>query len=398
MFQIDFKSRRSVRDQIIDNFKHLIDTGLLHPMEEIPSVEEISVGLVINPNTCHKAYTELEKQGYFYFHRPSAWMVAAPNMRGKSGGFSNSIANQAHNTSVANEYYISVENLIKYLGDNLVINSLSMDVKRGSIYGLMGVNGSGKTTLIKHLAKIYQPDDGEIIIDEIPIKQISQFSIGYLPDETSFLPNYTMRKMSSFFENKHKKSWDYERYQDLLKKFRLDEDQKLDTFSSGMKKQAALVFALSAAPDLLLLDETLDGLDPFVRHYVTKEIIKDVAERQMTVFITSHNINELDGICDTIGIIDKGRVTVERDVDDLRSNIHKINVAFNPGSVTTNPYAGLNILYMEDLGGTDLLVIHGLESDIAAVIRSHNPILYNHMPMTLEEIFIYEKSEENPEE
>ena len=394
MFQIDFKSRRSVRDQIVDNFKHLINTGLLQPMEEVPNIEEISIGLVINPNTCQKAYTELENQGYFYSHKDASWMVAD-----RSTGNPPNLAAKKKNKQPRNhEYFVIIEDLTKHLGDNLVLNDLKMDIKRGSIYGLMGVNGSGKTTLIKHLAKIYQSDFGEIIIDEVPIKQVSQLSIGYLPDETAFLPHYTMRKMSSFFENKHKRNWDFERYQDLLQKFDLDEEQKLDTFSSGMKKQAALVFALSAMPDLLLLDETLDGLDPFVRHYVAREIIKDVAERQMTVFVTSHNINELDGICDTVGIIDKGQVTIERDIDDLRSNIHKINVAFAPGSVSGNPFKGLNVLYREDLGGTDLVVIHGLEAKIAASIGRFNPILYHHMPMTLEEIFVYEKSEEKPEE
>ena len=398
MFQIDFKSRRSVRDQIVDNFKHLINTGLLQPMEEVPDIEEISVGLVINPNTCQKAYAELEKQGYFYFNIDSGWIVVDQNARRQMSSLSNAYASHANIKPRNHEYYVIAENLTKYLGDSLVLNELNIDIKKGSIYGLMGVNGSGKTTLIKHLAKIYQSDYGEIFVEQTPINQVSQLSIGYLPDETSFLPNYTMRKMSSFFESKHKKNWDYERYQDLLEKFDLNEEQKLDTFSSGMKKQAALIFALSAMPDFLLLDETLDGLDPIVRHYVAREIIKDVAERQMTVFVTSHNINELDGICDTIGIIDKGHIIVERDVDDLRSNIHKINVAFSPGSITGNPYAGLNLLFKEDLGGTDLIVVHGQESSIASAIKRHKPILYNHMPMTLEEIFIYEKAEGNPEE
>jgi len=363
-------------------------------MEALPDIEEISIGLVINPNTCRKAYTELEKQGYFYFHRNSGWVVVDQNT--KEQNLSNFIVNQTNKKPRNHEYYIRIEKLTKYLGDSLVLNELTMDVKRGSIYGLMGVNGSGKTTLIKHLAKIFQADDGEIAVDEIPIKQVSQHALGYLPDETSFLPHYTMKKLSSFFENKHKRNWDHQRYQELILKFGLNEEQQLDTFSSGMKKQAALVFALSAMPQLLLLDETLDGLDPFVRHSVAREIIKDVAGRQMTVFVTSHNINELDGICDTIGIIDKGRLTVERDVDDLRSNIHKINVAYKPETLTSNPYAGLNILYMEDLGGTDLLVVHGQEAQVSAALKRHNPILYNHMPMTLEEIFIYEKSEDSP--
>ena len=385
MFQIDFKSRRSIRDQIIDNFKQLVINGVLKAEDAVPSIANISVTLIVNPNTTEKAYLELERQGYFYYNQINGWTVSTVKI--------NAIKTQTKKSKSRKDDYIKIKDLTKYFDDNLALDELSLTIKKGSIYGLIGVNGSGKTTLIKHIAKMYQADEGQITINNINVARNTKDSVGFMSEDMYFIPQYNMDKLSVFFENKYRENWDYARYQALVRRFGLDESHKLDNFSSGMRKQAGFIFAISATPDILLLDETLDGLDPFVRQHVMREIVKDVAERQMTVFVTSHNVNDIDGICDTIGIIDKGKMVLERDIDALRSNIHKINVAFEPDLFSSvDPYEGLNILYMEELENTDLLVVHGSEVAISAHLQSYNPLIYSHHVMSLEEIFIYEKS------
>jgi ABC-2 type transport system ATP-binding protein len=215
--------------------------------------------------------------------------------------------------------------------------------------------------------------------------------VGYMQEDMYFLPGYNMRMLKQFFADRYKTTWNNPRYEELMEVFGLNEEQILNTFSRGMQKQAGFVLAMSTMPDVLLLDETVDGLDPIVRKQAFRYIIEDVSEREMTVLVTSHNMRELDGLCDTIGIIRKGHMLVERDLDDLRINIHKLQVAFAPDFLTKNfPYDGLEVLHMEEMGSTDILVVRGKEADISAHIKGFNPLVYDHLPMTLEEIFIYE--------
>ena len=417
MFQLDLKSRKAVYDQIVDNFKRLIDSGVLKRGENIPNVKDMAKTLTVNPNTILKAYLELENQAYFNTEDGKEWYISTSsddNEKKEHGGLmalygrlhANIQELIAHGESreeigrligMSEKAYIQAESVSKRFNGITALNDLNLNIKKGSIYGLVGVNGSGKTTTLKILAGMYQHDSGNIRIDGMPAyDNAHQKVVGYIPEDMYFLPDYDMKRLQKFFSDKHKKTWNVKRFQELMEVFKLNEEQTVCTFSRGMQKQAGFILAISAMPDILLLDETIDGLDPIVRKQAFKHIIEDVAEREMTVVVTSHNMKELDGVCDTVGIIKNGNMVMERDLDDMRANIHKIQVAFTPEFLSSNfPYDALDVLHMEEMGSTDVLVVRGKEEEIFSHIQNFKPLLYDHLPMTLEEIFIYETEEKS---
>jgi len=297
---------------------------------------------------------------------------------------------------------VEIKNVTKNFDRHTALKNFDLNIKKGSIYGLVGVNGAGKTTAIRHLAGMYLPNEGTIQIDGLPVYNNIEVKkrVGYIPDDLYFLPQYNMKRLRSFYRNMYK-NWDDERYERLLSLFKLDEKRGIKKFSKGMQKQTAFIFSMSIKPDVLLLDEPIDGLDPIVRKQVFQEIIEDVAERQMTVLVSSHNLKEMDGICDAIGIVKNGQMIIERDLDDLKSDAHKIQVVFperehekseeNAVNINPfNPYGDLTVLYQEKRGTVELLVVRGKEEDVSTQIKSYNPLVYDQLPLTLEEIFIYE--------
>jgi len=417
MFQIDLKSRKAVYDQIVDNFKRLIEKGALGPGEGLPTPRAMAKTLTVNPHTIQKAYLELENQGFFYTEDGQDWSVATNKTNGEKMNRQDDVSalyGRLHANiqeliargelredigkliGMSEQAYIQIENLSKKFNGVTALDNLCLHVKKGSIYGLVGTNGSGKTTTLKHLAGLYYPDSGTIRIDGLAAYDNAHGkTVGYMSEDLYFLPDYTMKMFRGFFRDKHKKTWNDERFQELMALFGLSDTQTVCTFSRGMQKQAGFILAISTMPDVLLLDETIDGLDPIVRKQAMKYIIEDVAERKMTVVLTSHNMRELDGICDTIGIIKAGHMVIERDLGDLSTNVHKIQIAFPPDFLLNNfPYDDLDVLHMEELGSTDLLVVRGKEEDIAWKLKRHDPLVYDHLPMTLEEIFIYETEDE----
>lgn len=284
---------------------------------------------------------------------------------------------------------IKVEHLDKSFDSFMALSDLSLNVKKGSIYGLVGTNGAGKTTLIKHVTGVLKPDTGEVLIEgenvfeNIKIKE----HLGYIPDDLYFFSTYNLKESARFYQSIYP-GWNSQRYEHMVKQFNLDEKRKLSKFSKGMQKQAAFILTMSSMPDYLILDEPIDGLDPIIRKLVWKYIVEDVAEREMTVLVSSHNLRELEGICDSIGILSKGKMMIERDLDELKSDIHKIQVAFkNPSG---DPYAGLNVLHKESRGTVDLLIIRNRKDAVEESILKHHPILFDMLPLSLEEIFIYE--------
>jgi ABC-2 type transport system ATP-binding protein len=221
---------------------------------------------------------------------------------------------------------IEVKNLTKNFDGFDALNSLTLTVNKGSIYGLVGVNGSGKTTVIKHIAGIYAADSGSVTVEGSPA--FDNFEVkakmGYVSDDLYFFPSYNLKMLGKFFGGLYK-NWNGVRFQELIALMGLDVKRRVSRFSKGMQKQAALALSLSSMPEFLLLDEPIDGLDPIVRSRIFKWIIDDVAERQMTVLISSHNLKEMDGICDTVGIIKEGKMLMERDLDEL-----KVEMSGNP--------------------------------------------------------------------
>jgi len=286
---------------------------------------------------------------------------------------------------------IKIENLTKRFEEHTVLDGLNLFVRKGSIYGLVGVNGSGKTTAIKHLTGILRQDAGHITINDTPVYDnvAIKSALGYIPDDLYFLPQYNMAMLRKFYRNIYP-GWSDERYQRLLSEFNLDQHRKLSRFSKGMQKQAAFVLVLSAMPSVLVLDEPLDGLDPLMRMQVFRTVKEDVAQRKLTVLVSSHNLKEMEGFCDSIGILKDGRMSIQRDLQDLQSGIHKVQLAFSPEISIPGKYHNIDILHQEKRGSVELLVVRGEAAAIDAHIQSLQPLIYDHLPLTLEEVFVYE--------
>ena len=222
---------------------------------------------------------------------------------------------------------IEVKGVYKKFDDCKALNGLDLNVADGSIYGLTGVNGSGKTTIIKLLTGVYRPDkgtlkiDGQDVYDNIAVKE----RCAYIPDDLYFFASYSLKGMADYYRGMYP-SWDQARFESMVKDFDLAPKTKLSKFSKGMQKQAAFILAMSCCPAYLILDEPIDGLDPLVRRKVWNYVVADVAERGMTVLVSSHNLDELEGICDSIGIISKGVMTYEGDLDALREEMKPMSL------------------------------------------------------------------------
>lgn len=330
---------------------------------------------------------------------------------------------------------IRISDLSKRFDGNLALDGLNMNVPDGSVYGLVGTNGAGKTTIIKHLAGVWRQDEGTIEYDGENIweNEALKSRIGVIHDELYFPSGYTLKDMGKMYRSAYPK-WDEERFHDMTRILKLDEKKRVKSFSKGMKKQAMFALVMSTMPDYLLLDEPLDGLDPIVRKLVWKFLIDDVADRGMTVLVSSHNLKDMEEICDHIGIISNGRMVLERDLDTIKTSLHKIQVSFGDiGAIGVNirkdddlvsaaaddmagetasegesengeepedefdPYKGLNILHKETRGTVDLMIIDNDIEEARQIISRSNPVLFDILPLSLEEVFIYELGGENDE-
>lgn len=285
---------------------------------------------------------------------------------------------------------IEVENVSKQFEDLEALRDVSLTVHKGSIYGLVGSNGAGKTTMLKLLAGIYRPDAGNLMIDSQPVfeNEALKMRTVFIPDNLYFFLNYTIQDMADFYANIYPQ-WNNQRYLKLANVFNIEVKRRIRTLSKGMQRQVALWLGLALMPDVMILDEPLDGLDPVMRQKVKNLIIQDVAERQMTVIISSHNLRDLEDICDYIGILHQGKMIVQKDLDDLRADVHKIQVAFS-GEIPPALLEQTQALYHEQRGSVLILIVRGTYSEIISHMQSFNPAVLDILPLTLEEIFIYE--------
>ncbi|WP_427340170.1 ABC transporter ATP-binding protein [Caloranaerobacter sp. DY30410] len=285
---------------------------------------------------------------------------------------------------------IRVKNLDKYFGNFKALDNVNLNVPKGSIYGLVGPNGAGKTTLIKHLTGIYKQDKGDVeILGEKVYENINiKSKIGYIPDDLYFFPQYTIKNMASYYKRIYP-NWNEERYEKLKKVFEIDENKKINKLSKGMQKQVLFWLTLSIMPEVMILDEPIDGLDPLMRRKVWNLIVEDVAERETTVLISSHNLKELENICDHIGIMHKGKMLIESNLDDLKSDVHKIQIAYK-NDFPTNLNKELRILHKEKRGSIHLLIVKGNREKVVSIFNKYNPIILDILPLSLEEVFIYE--------
>jgi ABC-2 type transport system ATP-binding protein len=283
---------------------------------------------------------------------------------------------------------IEVKNVVKVFDGFRALDEISINVPKGAIYGLVGPNGAGKSTLIRHLAGIYRQNAGEILIDGQPVYENPDIKsrVAYIPDEIFYFVQSGIKDMMRYYRGIYP-GFDMDRYDKLRSVFKLDEKRPMRRLSRGMQKQAAFWLALSMRPDVLILDEPVDGLDPVMRRQIWSLILGDVEENGTTVLVSSHNLRELEDVCDHVGIIHKGRTMIEHALADLQDNIVKVQVVFNDGSSLPE---GMNVLHESKSGKITTLIIRGRADEVTNAIEAAQPLFYDVVPLTLEEVFIYE--------
>ncbi len=283
---------------------------------------------------------------------------------------------------------IEVKGLKKRFGSFDALNGLDLTVPTGAVYGLVGPNGAGKTTAIKHITGIYRPDGGKVLLDARPVYENPEAKkrMAYIPDEIYYFAQAGIRDMAAFFRGVYP-SFNEERYRKLGEAFDLDDKAPLKRFSRGMQKQAAFRLAMSLMPEVLILDEPVDGLDPVMRRQIWSLLLSDVAERGMTVLVSSHNLRELEDVCDHVGIIHAGRTLVERSLSELQDNMVKVQLVLPEGGSLPQ---GLSVLHESRTGQVITLILRGKAEEISARVAAAGPLFYDLLPLTLEEIFIYE--------
>ena len=283
---------------------------------------------------------------------------------------------------------IEVRNVMKEFDGFRALDNMSMTVQTGSVYGLVGPNGAGKSTIIRHLTGIYRQDAGEITIDGAPVFENPEVKsrIAYIPDDIFYYANASIREMMDFYRSIYP-HFDAERFKKLADVFGLDPKRQMRRLSKGMQKQAAFWIAVSLRPEILILDEPVDGLDPVMRRQIWSIIMADVAENGTTVLVSSHNLRELEDVCDSVGIMNKGKIMIERSLNELQENIVKIQLALPDGESLPE---GLDILHKSNTGRLQSLIIHGTQEELTEKLQSAHPLFIDAVPLTLEEIFIYE--------
>lgn len=296
----------------------------------------------------------------------------------------------AHRDPAAPDCLIRTIDLVKSFDGKTVLNIARNQILRGSIYGLVGPNGAGKTTFLRILAGIYRPDSGICQLNDQPIweKPSVKERILFLPDQPSFLPQANLASMRALYRVMYPR-FDDALYLHLLNIFRLNEKARLKTFSKGMQRQAALTLVIAACPDLLLLDEAFDGLDPVMRQLLKRLVAGLVAEHGISVVISSHNLRELEDFCDHIGLLHNGSILVEQELDELKMGICRVQVAWTtpPGPEQLRDL-GLDILDYKRRGSVIQLLVRGSYLDVSALLEKSGPVLLESIPLTLEEIFI----------
>ena len=284
---------------------------------------------------------------------------------------------------------IEVNGLVKAFGPVRALDGLDMQVGKGSIYGLVGPNGAGKTTVLQHVAGVMRSDAGEVLVDGATVFENPQVKerISYVPSDFWFFRQARVADMKALHAELFP-HFDAAHFDRLAGEFSLEGQRNVRSLSKGMQKQLAICLALAAVPDVLLLDEPLDGLDPTVRRAVLGHVMDDVAERQMTVIVSSHNLRELADVCDHVGIMDAGRMTLERSLEDLQGGFVKAQVSFADGAGTVP--TGLDVLHDEVQGRLRTMVVRGTAEEVEQTLVRQGATFVNVLPLSLEEIFIYE--------
>ena len=286
---------------------------------------------------------------------------------------------------------IEAKNVIKTFDGFRALDGLTMTVPQGSIYGLVGPNGAGKSTLLRHVTGVYRQDSGSVLLDGNPSydNPAAKARIADIPDELYYFLSASTRDMMRFYKGFYPR-FDMARYKALKDVFtNVDERQPIRRLSKGMQKQSAFWLALCCRPEVLVLDEPVDGLDPVMRRQVWSLLMGDVAEQGTTVLVSSHNLRELEDVCDHVGILSHGKVLIERSLSDLQENVVKMQIVFQEREMPQMP-EDLEVLHVSQVGRIHTLIVRGNATDVTNRLAAYAPILMEALPLTLEEIFIYE--------
>ena len=284
---------------------------------------------------------------------------------------------------------IEVNGVVKRFDGFAALNGASLTVPTGSVYGLVGPNGAGKSTLIRHLTGIYRQDEGTVRMDGQDVWENAGLKarVAAIPDDWYYFAQSSIRDMMKFYRGFYPR-FSMERYEKLKEVFSIDEKKTIRRLSKGMQKQVAFWLALSCMPDYLILDEPVDGLDPVMRRQVWSLVMGDVSQRGTTVLVSSHNLRELEDVCDHVGIMDHGKVLLERSLEQLQDNMVKLQVVFRDGMTEVPPE--LPVLHASKMGRIHTLIMRMSAREAEERLAAYQPLLVDAVPLTLEEIFIYE--------
>lgn len=290
------------------------------------------------------------------------------------------------------EILIEINMVSKKFEEIEALNNITLNIKEKAIFGLLGSNGAGKSTLLRIISGIIRPDEGNVYLEgQIIFENVNaKKKIFYISDEQYFIRNATSRDMMTYYSSVYK-NFSKKRFEKLMKEFNLDEKRKIDTFSKGMKKQVSVILGLCSGTEYILCDETFDGLDPVARQSVKNLLLDDIKQKGLTPIIASHNLRELEDICDHVGLLHRGGVLLSKDIVEMKLEVQKLQCIFNI-EVTTDEFkmAGIDVMKLDRRGSLYTLVVKGNHKQILDKISKMKPLFHEVLPLSLEEIFITE--------
>ena len=285
---------------------------------------------------------------------------------------------------------IKITNLSKSYGKKKVLENLNCNIKTNSIYGLVGANGAGKSTLLRIINDVFRRDSGKIEIDGLEIEDNDELKqkLVFVPDDLYFFAGYTLKDMAKFYKDMYI-NFDMKYLEELASILKLDMNEKIQNFSKGMKRQCALICAIATNADYMFFDETFDGVDPVIRNLLKKIIVKQMQKKETTIIMTSHNLRELEDICDNLGLLYKGGILFESDIDTLKTNMFKIQISLKE-EFDKETFDILEIMNFKKLGSIATIIAKGDKEFAKEKLEKLNPVVLDFLPLTLEEMFIYE--------